>query len=151
MSQYGNCTNCGANLTPEDYQQPACRYCGTAFLHHQEAAAKVAELQAVMGAMRPPMPYGAPMLPPGQPVVVPGMVPIQHASAQYVGSIPTFGASPPPGGPMPASPPPGGRPFVVTPARANRTMLFVIIGVVVVTTVIPLLVVVIGVVVRLLL
>lgn len=131
MSQYGTCTHCGSNLTPEDFQKPACRYCGTAFLHHQQAAAKVAELQAVMGMMRPPMPYGVPPPAPGTPVVVPGMVPVQHASAQYVGQAPAFGASPPPGGPMPASPPPGmpvGAPGAKDPSRTLVIAIVVVFG-----------------------
>lgn len=125
MSQYGACTHCGSNLTPEDFQKPACRYCGTAFLHHQEAAAKVAELHAVMGMMRPPMPPGvAPV--PGQFVVVPGMAPVQHPAAGWAGAGPPLGASPPPGGgPMPAAPPPG-RPMPASPDAAIKIVMLVV-------------------------
>jgi hypothetical protein len=112
MSNVGRCPACGSHLTPEDFQQPACRYCGAAFVHHAEAAAKVAQLQAVMGMMRPPV-IGGPTAPvnPSHVVVTPGLAPVQHASAQYVGPAPGVAASPPAfGGPIgsPAAPAAGG-------------------------------------------
>lgn len=132
MSQYGACTHCGSNLTPQDFQQPACRYCGTAFLHHQEAAAKVAELHAVMGMMRPPMAPGAAPVP-GQLVVVPGMAAPAPGAAWagagvQGGASPPFGASPPPGGPVPAGPPQGLHALHVPAAPAAGKVAMLIIG-----------------------
>lgn len=105
-SVYANCANCGVGLTPEDYLQPACRYCGAAHRHHQEAATKAAELNAVMQgfmAQIPPargMPGAAPPV-----VVVPGMQQIVHSSTTYVVGGPTLGASPPmTGGPVGGAP-----------------------------------------------
>jgi hypothetical protein len=125
-TDYGTCGACGSKLTPEDFQLPACRFCGAAFRHHQEAAAKVAELHAVMGMMRPPLPPGV-VVDPTHAVVVPGMVPIQHASAPYAG-VPGqawappggFGAHAAPGAPFPAA--------HVPAAPASRTWLYLLIA-----------------------
>lgn len=125
-SAYANCTNCGAALSPEDYMQPACRYCGTAYRHHQEAAAKAAQVQAVMQGFSAQVPPGfaSPQQPPAV-VVVPGMQPIVHVSTSYVVGGPALGASPPmtggPAGGAPMGAPPGwnGQQILIT-TPANR-------------------------------
>jgi hypothetical protein len=48
QTKISNCQNCGSALTPADFQQPACRFCGAAFQHHVQAANKVLELNAMM-------------------------------------------------------------------------------------------------------
>lgn len=110
----GKCETCGASLSPQDYTLPACRYCGAAYRHHLDAAAKAAEVNAVMGGFMARLPQvgGPPGAASGAPVVVvPGMQPIVHASSQYLPSGPPLGASPPmAGGPMGGAPlgaPPG--------------------------------------------
>lgn len=89
---------------------PACRFCGTAYPHHLEAAKLAGQVHAVMRGVvgpMPPMPQqgggSAPV------VVVPGMQPIAHASSLYVHQSVSLGASPPAtggpvasGGPSPA-------------------------------------------------
>lgn len=78
------CTHCGANLSLDDLRLPNCRYCGTVFPHHAQAAQHAAMAGQVMalvvaqqaaiqdqwrgGAGVGPMPQGMPGGPP------PGMV-----------------------------------------------------------------------------
>jgi hypothetical protein len=46
-----NCGHCGANLTPADLSQPACRHCGTVLAHYARAAERAAEKVAVVNAL----------------------------------------------------------------------------------------------------
>lgn len=126
----GTCAACGSHLTPADFQLPACRYCGAAFRHHQEAAAKVAELHAVMGMMRAPSPPGV-FVDPAHAVVVPGMVPIQHASAPYAALPPGALPVPPGGFPSPGAYPSPPAVFPVAPAyprAASHVWIYVLIA-----------------------
>lgn len=105
-----NCGNCGANLTPADMSQPACRHCGTVLAHYARAAEKVAVVNALMadanqngipdmfegmarvGATPGGLPRGA-----GQPMVVVHSAVVINGHVQSMTSGPA-GQGAPPGG-----------------------------------------------------
>lgn len=141
----GQCAHCGSNLTLEDLSQPACRYCGTVFVHVARAAEKVAIVHGLMGGMLvPPHAGGGPSpILPG--VVLPGAPPSPPATGGPVaaGTMPNVVPGVPAGPyPAPAIHAYGIQPFNTQPfadmqrtaVASTRKLVFTIVAVVLALT-----------------